>query len=84
MYKDPKHFRERIRLFRSSITTLPEIVAAYSNRRQSVTDGVFGELWHLAIRAKGAISGPPAREHEIAGEANPAADDEPHRVKAAL
>ena len=46
MYKDPKHFRERIRLFRKSITTLPEIVAAYSDRRESVADELFGELWH--------------------------------------
>ena len=83
MYKDPKHFRERIRFFRSSITTLPEVVAAYSNRRHSIADGVFGELWHRAIRAKGAITGPPAREHEILGEATPATDD-PRRVKAAL
>jgi hypothetical protein len=83
MYKDPKHFRERIRLFRKSITTLPEIVAAYSNRRESVTDGVFGELWHMAIRAKGAISGPPPREHAIPGEAAPKADN-PQRVNAAL
>jgi hypothetical protein len=83
MYKHPKHFRERIRLFRDSITTLPEIVEAYAKRRHSVADGVFGELWHLAIRTKGALSGPAPREHEIAGEANAEADD-PHRVKAAL
>jgi hypothetical protein len=82
MFKEPNHFRDRIRLFRKSITTLPEIVAAYSNRRESVADGVFGELWHIAIRAKGAISGPPRREHAIPGEANPKAD--PQRVNAAL
>jgi predicted deacetylase len=83
MYKDPKHFRDRIRLFRKSITTLPEIVAAYSDRRESVTDGVFGELWHMAIRAKGALSGPPPREHAIPGEATSKADS-PQRVNAAL
>ena len=83
MYKDPNHFRERIRLFRKSIVTLPEIVAAYSNRRESVSDGLFGELWHLAIRTKGAISGPPPREHEILGETNPETDG-PQRVNAAL
>jgi hypothetical protein len=65
--------------------TLPEVVAAYSNRRESVADELFGELWHLAIRAKGAISGPPRREHEIPGEANPNPETEsPQRVNAAL
>ena len=48
----PKHFRDAFGYSESSITTLPEIVAAYSKRRHSVADGVFGELWHLAIRAK--------------------------------
>jgi hypothetical protein len=63
--------------------TLPEIVSAYSDRRESVADELFGELWHIAIRAKGAISGPPRKEHEILGETNRDTDG-PQRVNAAL
>lgn len=84
MYKEPDHFRERIRLFRNSITTLPEIVAGYSNRRESVSDGLFGELWHVAIRAKGALSGPAPRQHGIAGESRTDENTDTQHVKAAL
>jgi predicted deacetylase len=83
MYKEPEHFRDQIRRFRKSIVTLPEIVAEYSKRRHSVADGVFGELWHTAIRVKWAMSGLPSQEHEVAGGTNPDTDT-PHRVNAAL
>jgi predicted deacetylase len=84
MYKEPDHFRERIRLFKNAITTLPEIVAAYSSRRESVADGLFGELWHFAIRAKWSMSGSPPPSHDVTGESRADPDGDSHeRVKAA-
>ncbi len=59
------------------------MVEAYPQRKSSWTDSVFGELWHLAIRAKVALAAAGAPVPAIILE--PAAEaDARQRLKAAL
>lgn len=84
LYLDSQHFRRCIREYKDSITTVPAVVAAYAQRRRSWVDGVFGELWHIAIRAKVALAAKsPAQLPIAAPETKPDADTT-QRLKAAL
>jgi predicted deacetylase len=83
LYLDSEHFRRCIREYKQSITNLPAVVEAYSRRKSGPIDRVFGELWHLAIRAKVAMaarnSPAPAATLETSADA-----DASQRLKAAL
>jgi predicted deacetylase len=83
LYLNADHFRQCIRKYKHSITNLPDIVNAYSQRKHSLLDGVFGSVWHLAIRAKMAMAAKPERSTSPVPEVNPDADA-PQRLKAAL
>jgi len=56
---------------------------AYARRKSSWTDRVFGELWHLAIRAKVALAARNSPVTAAALEANADAEAR-QRLKAAL
>jgi predicted deacetylase len=83
LYLDSAHFRQRVRAYKHSITNFSAVVADYERRRLSWADGIFGGLWHLAIRAKvalGTSSGPVSMP---VPSPNPDAEA-PQRLKAAL
>jgi len=83
LYLDSEHFRRCVREYKQSITNLPAVVDAYSRRKSGPIDRIFGELWHLAIRAKVAMaarnSPAPAATLETSADA-----DASRRLKAAL
>src|ERR1700730_1214479 len=83
LYLDSAHFRRCIRAYKRSITNFPDVVAAYSRRKQSWADGVFGELWHMAIRAKVALAASSAPV-SIDVPAASSETEAPQRLKAAL
>jgi predicted deacetylase len=83
LYLDSEHFQRRIREYKHSITSLPAMAEAYARRKSSWTDRVFGELWHLAIRAKVALAARNSPVTAAALEANADAEAR-QRLKAAL
>jgi predicted deacetylase len=83
MYLDAKHFRRCIREYKDSMTNLPAVVDAYAQRKCSLLDGIFGNMWHCAIRAKVAMAAKSNQTAVPASEANRDADAG-HRLKAVL
>jgi predicted deacetylase len=76
------HFRQRVREYKQSITSLPAVVQEYSWRKHSILDGVFGELWHLAIRTKVAMAASTITP--VVNEETGPETDAAQRLKAAL
>jgi predicted deacetylase len=60
LYLDSAHFRKCVRSYKHSITDFSNVVAVHSQRKHDWADRAFGELWHLAIRAKVALGASPA------------------------
>jgi predicted deacetylase len=84
LYLQPDYFLRSIREYKSAITNLPEVVAAYSQRHHSVADSAFAQLWHLAIRAKRAMIPAPGNRRPDAEVETNSETDTPHRLNAAL
>jgi predicted deacetylase len=83
LYLYSEHFRRCIRQYKHSMTSLPAMAHAYAHRKSSWTDRAFGELWHLAIRAKVALAASQPPVPAVVLETTPDADAR-QRLKAAL
>jgi predicted deacetylase len=83
LYVNHEHFRRCIRQYKYSITSLPAVASTYAQRKASWTDRAFGQLWHLAIRAKVALAAGQAPAPAVVLETTPDGDAS-HRLKAAL
>jgi peptidoglycan/xylan/chitin deacetylase (PgdA/CDA1 family) len=83
LYLDSNHFRRCIREYKHALTSLPEMVDAYSQRKSCWMDRAIGGLWHIAIRAKVAMAAAGAPAPEIILETTPEADAR-QRLKAVL
>jgi predicted deacetylase len=83
LYLDAEHFRRCIQQYKSAMTSLPEVVQMYSQRKHTLIDGLFGNVWHFAIRAKVAMATKSGKALVITPESNPDTDG-PQRLKAAL
>jgi predicted deacetylase len=65
LYLDSEYFRRCVRQHRAAVTSLPEVVEAYANRKHSWTDAAFAALWGLAIHAKVALAKRTAEESSL-------------------
>jgi predicted deacetylase len=65
LYLDAALFQRRIREYRRSITSFPEVVQAYAQRKRSSTDDIFAALWSFAIQVKAKLAEPAAYENPV-------------------
>jgi predicted deacetylase len=82
LWMNAEFFRKRIRAYRADITDLATVAEAYKNRRYSLMDSGFKDLWSLALHVKGTLALRAARSRNLATqvEADSAAT---HRLNAA-
>jgi predicted deacetylase len=81
-YTDLVKFRQRIREYKQSITSFPEMVEAYKQRKKTWMDSVFLRAWKLAIRVKGGLRARRERAQRLAALAK-SESDSTHGLKAA-
>ncbi|MBI3668694.1 MAG: DUF2334 domain-containing protein [Acidobacteria bacterium] len=66
LYTNLAYFRRSIQKYRHAITSLPEVVETYAQRKQNWLDAVFAGLWGFGIRARRTLLARPAQEKCLA------------------
>jgi predicted deacetylase len=82
MWSNAEYFRKCIRKHRKSITDLPAVIEAHSERDHSLVDSGFAQLWSLAIRVKAGLADRAARSRTLATQIEAEPDPRP-RLNAA-
>ena len=77
LYVDSALFQRRIREYRPSITSFPEVVATYGQRKHSWMDEGFATLWSLAIQLKSKLADPSATVAPVVAQMEPEPESRP-------